>query len=173
MRRVVVICTLVLLVACSTKKVSTEQTDYTKLVSELRERIARYEKRMEVYRDSMVMVKGLLEKSSNVADSVSHLETSYAKSDAAIRGGRLHHSIENKDSIPSVVKYVFIEIEKTDTVFVAKIDTVYKDRNTKIQTVKEKKRFAGDFFYASGCMAWLAVVGAGIWFLYKVKKGER
>ncbi|WP_042367913.1 hypothetical protein [Bacteroides neonati] len=173
MRRVVVICTLVLLTACSTKKVSTEQTDYTKLVSELRERIARYEKRMEVYRDSMVMVKGLLEKSSNVADSVSHLETSYAKSDAAIRGGRLHHSIENKDSIPSVVKYVFIEIEKTDTVFVAKIDTVYKDRNTKIQTVKEKKRFAGDFFYTSGCMAWLAVVGAGIWFLYKVKKGER
>lgn len=171
MRRAVVICMLTLLVACSTQRVSTEQTDYTKLVSELRERIARYEKRMEVYRDSMVMVKGLLEKSSNVADSVSHLETSYAKSDAAIRGGRLHHSIENKDSIPSVVKYVFIEIEKTDTVFVAKTDTLYKDRA--IKTTKEKKRFAGDFFYASGCMAWLAVVGAGIWFLYKVKKGER
>lgn len=171
MRCAVVICMLALLMACSTQKVSTEQTDYAKLVSELRERITRYEKRMEVYRDSMVMVKGLLEKSSNVADSASHLETSYAKSDAAIRGGRLHHSIENKDSIPSVAKYVFIEIEKTDTVFVAKTDTVYKDRA--IKTIKEKKRFAGDFFYASGCMAWMAVVGAGIWFLYKVKKGER
>lgn len=171
MKCAVVICMLALLAACSTQRVSTEQTDYTKLVSELRERIARYERRMEIYRDSMVMVKGLLEKSSNVADSISHLETSYAKSDAAIRGGRLHHSIENKDSIPSVVKYIFIETEKTDTVFAAKTDTVYKDRT--IKTTKEKKRLAGDFFYTSGCMAWLAVVGVGVWFLYKVKKGER
>ena len=92
------------LFSCSTKKVSTEQVDYSRLVSEWRELAARYEKRSEVYKDSLMMVKGLIEKSSNVADSISHLETSYALSDAAIRNGRLYHSIENKDSIPGRVK---------------------------------------------------------------------
>lgn len=164
---------LVSLVSCSTKRVSTELTDYTRLVSELRERVARYEKRVEIYRDSLMLVKGLTEKSSNVADSASHLETSYARSDAAIRGGRLHHSIENKDSVPGQVKYVFVEVEKRDTVFTAKTDTVYRDRKEKTDTVKEKKRFGDSFFYASGWVAWVMVFGAGIWFLYKVKKGER
>jgi hypothetical protein len=47
------------------------------------------------------MMKGLMEKSVNVVDSVSHLETSYARSEAAVRDGKLHHSIENKDSVPA------------------------------------------------------------------------
>lgn len=177
MRKIVGLCVVfvlaVVLVSCSTKKVSTEQTDYTKLVSELRERIAHYEKRVEIYRDSMLLVKGLVEKSSNVADSTSHLETSYALSDAAIRGGRLYHSIENRDSVPGQVKYVFVNVEVHDTLYRARTDTVYIERKEKSKTTVEKKRFGDSFFYASGWLAWIAAFGAGIWFLYKVKKGER
>lgn len=162
------------LFSCSTKKVSTEQVDYSRLVSEWRELAARYERRSEVYKDSLVMVKGLMEKSSNVADSISHLETSYTLSDAAIRGGRLYHWIENKDSIPGRVKYVFIEVEKRDTLWVEKSDTVFIEKKEYKETVKEKKRLGDVFFYTSGWIAWgLALVGCGIWFRYKVKKGEK
>lgn len=175
MRKRVGLCVAFALVlaSCSTKRVSTEQTDYTKLVSELRERIAHYEKRVEIYRDSMLLVKGLVEKSSNVADSVSHLETSYALSDAAIRGGRLYHSIENRDSVPGQVKFVFVNVEVHDTLYRARTDTIYRDRKEKTKTTVEKKRLGDSFFYASGWLAWIAAFGAGIWFLYKVKKGER
>ncbi|WP_455592934.1 hypothetical protein [Bacteroides sp.] len=171
---IAILCAVMCLCGCSTKRVSTQQTDYTKLVSELREMTARYEKEMRVYRDSLLMVKGLVEKSSNVADSASHLETSYAVSDAAIRGGRLHHSIENRDSVPGRVQYVYVSVEKRDTMWREKIDTCYIERKKETQTIKEKKRFGDVFFYISGWVAWIAVVvGAGIWFKYKVKKGER
>lgn len=168
---------LILLIAfslfsCSTKKV-TEQVDYSRLVSEWRELAARYEKRSEVYKDSLMMVKGLMEKSSNLADSISHLETSYALSDAAIRGGRLYHSIENKDNVPGRVKYVFIDVEKRDTLLVFKTDTIYRERVSKTETLKEKRRFEEAFFYASGWVLWVVILGVGIWFLYKVKKNEK
>lgn len=162
-----------LMLSCSTKRVSTEKVDYSRLVSEWRELAVGYEKRSEVYRDSLKMVKGLIEKSSNVADSISHLETSYALSDAAIRGGRLYHSIENKDSVPGRVEYVFIEVEKRDTLLICKADTIYKERARKTETVKERKRFGDAFFYISGWGVWVVILGVGIWFLYKVKKNEK
>lgn len=161
------------LFSCSTKKVSTEQVDYSRLVSEWRELAARYERRSEVYKDSLMMVKGLMEKSSNVADSISHLETSYALSDAAIRGGRLYHSIENKDSVPGRVKYVFIDVEKRDTFLVEKHDTIFVEKKVNKETVKEKKRLGDVFFYTSGWVLWVVILGVGIWFLYKVKKNEK
>lgn len=173
MKILLVLLIAVSLFSCSTKRVSTEQTDYSKLVSEWRELASRYEKRSEVYRDSLMMVKGLVEKSSNVADSVSHLETSYALSDAAIRNGRLYHSIGNKDSIPGQVKYVFIEVEKRDTLRVFKTDTIFRDRTQNMETVKEKRRLGEVFFYTSGWILWVVILGVGIWFLYKVKKNEK
>ena len=169
-----VICLMMCFCACGTRKVSTELTDYRKLVSELKELASSYERRTEVYKDSLMMMRGLMEKSSNITDSVSHLETSYAKSDAAVRGGKLFHSIENKDSIPGRVKYVFIEVEKRDTLWVEKSDTVFIEKKEYKETVKEKKRLGDVFFYTSGWIAWgLALVGCGIWFRYKVKKGEK
>lgn len=161
------------LFSCSIKKVSTEQTDYSKLVSEWRELAAKYEKRTEIYRDSLITMKGLIEKSSNVADSISHLETSYALSDAAIMNGKLYHSIENKDSIPGRVRFVFIEVEKRDTLLVFKTDTAYREKIIKTETVKEKKRLGNEFFYTSGWVLWIVILGVGIWFLYKVKKNEK
>lgn len=160
--------------ACCTKKMSsTELVDYSKLVSEWKELAARYEKRTEVYRDSLEMVKGLVEKSVNVTDSVSLLETSYAKSDAAIRQGRLYHSIENKDSVPGRVKYVFIEVEKRDTIRTERRDMVFREKKLTKEVVKNKGRFAEGFFYVSGWVFWVVLLGVGIWFLYKAKKGKR
>ena len=172
MKKILILCTAVILCACSTRKVSTEQTDYARLASELREMVSRYEKRTEVYRDSLALMKGLAEKSSNLTDSVSHLETSYAMSDAEVRNGRLHHSIENKDSVPGRVKYVFIGTEKRDTVLVERTDTVYREKKVYKETVKEKGFLWNTFFYASGWIAWI-IAGAGIWFRYKVKKNEK
>lgn len=173
MKKILILSTAVALCACSTRKVvSTEQTDYARLASELREMVSRYEKRTEVYRDSLALMKGLAEKSSNMTDSVSHLETSYATSDAEVRNGRLYHSIENKDSVPGRVKYVFIEIEKRDTVLVERTDTVYRKKKVYKETVKEKGLPWNTFFYASGWIAWI-VAGAGIWFRCKVKKNEK
>ena len=77
------------LFSCSIKKVKYGTNGLFKLVSEWRELAAKYEKRTEIYQDSLITMKGLIEKSSNVADSISHLETSYALSDAAIMNGKL------------------------------------------------------------------------------------
>lgn len=172
MKKILILCTAAALCACSTRKVSTEQTDYVRLASELREMVSRYEKRTEVYRDSVALMKGLAEKSSNATDSASHLETSYAMSDAEVRNGRLYHSIENKDSVPGRVKYVFLRMEKRDTVLVERTDTVYRERKVYKETVKEKGLLWNTFFYTSGWIAWV-VSGAGIWFRYKVKKNEK
>lgn len=168
------ICLMMCLYGCQTRKVSSERTDYTKLVSELKELASRYERRTEVYRDSLMMMRGLMEKSSNVADSASHVETSYARSDAAVRGGRLYHSIENKDSVPMVVRFMFINVEKRDTLWRERKETADVVKKENVRTVVEKKRLGEVFFYASGWVAWIvAVAGAGIWFRYKVKKGEK
>lgn len=170
--RVLLLLIAIMLSSCSTKKLSTEQTDYFYLASKWKEMASKYEKRTEIYRDSLLMIKGLIEKSNNVADSLSHLETSYALSDAAIRNGRLYHSIENKDSIPVYIRFVFIELEKRDTLFIEKSDTIYREKKVYKEVVKEKKRFLDTFFYTCGWVAWV-MVGVGIWFRYKVKKGER
>ena len=87
-----------------------------------------------------MMMRGLMEKSSNITDSVSHLETSYAKSDAAVRGGKLFHSIENKDSIPGQVRFVFINVERHDTLWRERTDsaTVEKKEKTPHRTVDRK-----------------------------------
>lgn len=165
---------MVCLCACGTRKVSTEQMDYRRLVSEMKEQASRQERRTEVYRDSLMMMRGLMEVSCEVADSVSHLETSYAKSDAAVRGGRLYHRIENKDSVPGRVRFVFVNVERHDTLWRERTDTMLVEKREKRRTVVEKRRFGEAFFYTSGWVAWIVVAaGAGIWFRYKVKKGER
>lgn len=49
-------------------------------------------------------------------DTVSHLENTYARSDASVSGGLLSHSLE---SIPQIVKVPY-EVTVTDTVYVKK-----------------------------------------------------
>lgn len=176
MKKILIFCLLsVFLFSCSAKRKSVVLTDYSKLASELRELRARSEKRTEIYKDSLALIKGLLERSGNVTDSISHLETSYAKSDASFHGGKLYHSLENKDSIPVNIRYIRIETEVHDTLWMERTDTIYREREKTEETVVEKRRFGGSFFYASGWLAWIAVIiaGGGIWFRYKIKKNER
>lgn len=174
MKWLCIVLVMMLLLGCSVKqKVTSSEVDYKRIASELREMVRAYERRTEVYRDSLVTVRGLLEKSSNVSDSISHLETSYARSDAEIKGGRLYHSIENKDSVPGQIKYVSVDVERHDTIYRERIDTVYVERMKVVEKTVEKKRFMCSFFYTSGWLAWVVLLGGGIWFLYKVKKDER
>lgn len=95
------------------------------------------------------------------------------RSDAEIKGGRLYHSIENKDSVPGQIKYVSVDVERHDTIYRERIDTVYVERMKVVEKTVEKKRFMCSFFYTSGWLAWVVLLGGGIWFLYKVKKDER
>lgn len=171
-RLLFVLCIFFVLFSCSTKQVSTKQTDYSKIVKELRELASHYEKTTEIYRDSLMKVKGLMEKSSNVTDSTSHLETSYSLSDAAIKDGKLYHSIENKDSIPTPIKTIYKKVEVHDTLYINSIDTVYIEKEKDSKVVVQKKRFGENFFYTCGWIASIAVIGTGVWFLYKVKKDK-
>ena len=76
--------------------------------------------------------------------------------------------------VPARVRFIFVRIEKRDTLRVEKADTVYREKSAKTRTVKENKPMFGTFFYTSGWIAWiLVIVGSGIWFRYKVKKGEK
>mgnify|MGYP000140406581 FL=1 len=71
------------------------------------------------------------------------------------------------------MRFVFIEVEKRDTLLVFQTDTAYREKIIKTETVKEKKRLGNEFFYTSGWVLWIVILGVGIWFLYKVKKNEK
>lgn len=171
MRKILFLGVVVLLTACATRKTSTTQVDYYNQMKSLEQLVSRYERLTQVYKDSMMFMRGLSERSSNMADSASHLETSYAMSDARITHGKLHHSIQNKDSVPARVITKIREVEKRDTLYISKSDTVYVEKDRK--QVVEKRRPGDSFFYTSGVTAWILLLSAGIWFLYKVKKGEK
>lgn len=59
-------------------------------------------------------------------DTVSHLENTYARSDASVSGGLLSHSLE---SIPQIIKVPY-EVVVTDTLFIEK---------QAVETIKEVK----------------------------------
>ena len=59
-------------------------------------------------------------------DTVSHLENTYARSDASVSGGMLSHSLE---SIPQIIKVPY-EVVVTDTLFIEK---------QAVETIKEVK----------------------------------
>lgn len=63
-------------------------------------------------RDTVIHTKLVPEYISvTTADSSSHLENSYAESDASIRNGVLHHSLKTKnDSIPVLTKVIHEEV---------------------------------------------------------------
>jgi hypothetical protein len=68
------------------------------------------------YRDRIVVDTATVEIPVEVEkivtrDTLSHLENKYAKSDAMVSGGMLHHSLESK---PQIIK-VPVEVHVTDT----------------------------------------------------------
>lgn len=130
-----------LLIGCKSSKMSVSQIDeYKKQLLESIEKINSLEKESNTYKDSLLFVKGLVEKSSSFGLDSSYLETSYAKSVALInQEGKLKHTLENKDSIPSKIIYQnkYIYKERTDSIYINKIDTIYKTDIKKETIIKE------------------------------------
>lgn len=67
-------------------------------------------------------------------DTVSHLENTYAESDAVVSGGFLHHSLASK---PQVI-YVPVEVPVTDTTTTHNTSAVSEKEETKIEYVEKK-----------------------------------
>ncbi len=67
-------------------------------------------------------------------DTVSHLENTYAKSDAEVSGGFLHHSLSSK---PQVI-YVPVEVAVVDTTTTHSSSAVSEKEETKVEYVEKK-----------------------------------
>lgn len=91
-------------------------------------------------------------------DTASHLENTYAKSDAAVSGGFLSHSLE---SIPQFIK-VPVEVHVTDT--------LYKESTIVEKEVKVEKPLSWAQRLKMRAFWWLlaGVVALSIWTLRKI-----
>ena len=79
-------------------------------------------------------------------DTMSHLENTYAKSDAVVSGGTLSHSLESK---PKIIK-VPVEVHVTDTIKVEKEAQIIEKEVKVEKTLSSWKKFRLDAFW------WLA-----------------
>lgn len=140
------------LIGCKAKKetIYISQTDsLQKEITYLKQTISHLQKEIYIVQDSLIIVKGLNEKSTYEGkDSVSFLETSYAESFASVINGILKHTLQNKDSIPSQQKIEkqLIYIHETDTIFIR--DSIYIDTSKTTdtqQTIVEKESFLDKF----------------------------
>ena len=90
-------------------------------------------------------------------DTSSHLETTYAKSDAVVSEGFLHHSLE---SIPKIIK-VPVEVHVTDT--------LYRESEIKTEYVEVEKKL--NWFQRMKLDAfWWLVLGLGVSLLWIFRK---
>ena len=101
------------------------------------------------YRDRVVHDTATVEipviKEVNVTpDDSSHLENTYAKSDALIRGGLLKHTLETK---PQKIKAP-VEVHVTDTLVVEKeAQTIYKEVKVEKELTWWQKFRMGSFWW--------------------------
>jgi hypothetical protein len=111
----------ILLSGCRSTKETIERNDSTRVE-------IRYKK---IFVPDTVLVPIPAQSSSVITeDSTSHLETDYAVSDAAIKDGKLHHSLANKPQKKPVE--IMKEIEQKDSI-------VYrKERLTITKTITKK-----------------------------------
>lgn len=92
-------------------------------------------------------------------DTVSHLENTYAKSDAIVSEGYLHHSLESK---PQYIK-VPVEVHVTDT--------LYKDAEIRTETEYVEKRLSWWQKFSIDAFWWLVgvvVLALLLWTFRKV-----
>lgn len=140
-----------LLIGCKTSKISTSELEeiYQQRLLESITKIQSLEKEKTTYKDSLLYIKGLIEQSSSFGLDSSYLETSYARSLALIdKEGKLHHNLENKDSIPSriIFQEKYIYKDRIDSVFINKTDTIYQTK-IKEEVKIEKLKFLDKFKY--------------------------
>jgi hypothetical protein len=82
----------------------------------------RYEERHVTVFDTVPVTLPQESSITQTLDTVSHIETSVAESDAWITpGGVLHHTLKNKPSLPVVIPH--------DTVYLRHDSIVYKERD--------------------------------------------
>lgn len=136
---------LVLCLASCSPRVITE----TKTVIEYRDRIVTDTAVVEI----PVEVEKIVTR-----DTTSHLENTYAKSDAMVSEGFLHHSLE---SIPQYIK-VPVEVHVTDT--------LYKEAEIRTETVEVEKPLSWWQMFRMDAFWWLlgAVVLLLLWTFRKL-----
>lgn len=145
MRKVAVILAVIVAVfACSPKVIVQKE-----VITEYRDRIVHDTATVEI----PVEVEKIVTK-----DTASHLENTYAKSDALVSGGFLHHSLE---SIPQIIK-VPVEVHVTDT--------LYKEAEIHTETVEVEKPLTWWQKFRIGAFWWLvgAVVLLLLWTFRKL-----
>ena len=102
--KVIIICIAVALVICWAAACSPKIVERVVTEIEYRDRVVRDTATFEV----PVEVEKVV-----TCDTMSHLENTYAKSDAVVSNGFLHHSLESK---PTIIK-IPVEVHVTDTVW--------------------------------------------------------
>lgn len=145
MRKVAVILAVIVAVfACSPKVIVQKE-----VITEYRDRIVHDTATVEI----PVEVEKIVTK-----DTASHLENTYAKSDAVVSEGFLHHSLE---SIPQIIK-VPVEVHVTDT--------LYKEAEIHTETVEVEKPLTWWQKFRIGAFWWLvgAVVLLLLWTFRKL-----
>ena len=129
-------------ISCATPKVITKtETVYKDSVRvEVHERIVHDTVEVEI---PLIVEKIITE------DDSSHLENAFAKSDASIRNGKLHHSLETKPQ--TVAKPVAIPVADTTTTHTS--TAIEKSEDTKIEYVeKELSWFRKTEIYGFWCL---------------------
>lgn len=129
--------------ACSPKIIYQKET-----VVEYRDRIVHDTARVEI----PVEVEKIVTK-----DTVSHLENTYARSDAMVSQGLLHHSLESK---PQIIE-VPVEVHVTDT--------LWKEQEIKTEYVEVEKQLTWWQKMKQDTWWWLviAVIGLLVWIFRK------
>ena len=142
MKRIAII--LLLLTACSPKVV-----EKVVIETEYRDRV--------VHDTAVVEIQKEVEKIVT-KDTVSHLENTYAKSDAMVSGGMLHHSLESR---PQFIK-VPVEVHVTDT--------LVKEAEIRTETEYVEKPLSWWQSFKIGAFWWLcaAVVALLLWTFRKL-----
>lgn len=113
-------------ISCSPKTITQVRTEYRdSVVVEVRERLVRDTVSVEI----PVEVEKVVTR-----DTVSHLENTYAKSDAVVSDGFLHHSLSSK---PQVI-YVPVEVPVSDTTTTHSTSAISEREETKIEYVEKK-----------------------------------
>ncbi len=140
---------------CSPKVITQVRTEYRDSVRvEVHERLVRDTVSVEI----PVEVEKVVTR-----DTVSHLENTYAKSDAMVSGGFLHHTLSSK---PQVID-VPVEVPVTDTTTVHNSASVSEKEETTIKYVeKELTWWQKTQMYGFRCMLLFAI----LYFLWKYRK---
>jgi len=123
---------LMMFVGCSPKVIVQKE-----VVTEYRDRIVHDTTQVEIpYEVEKIVTK----------DTASHLENTYAKSDAVVSGGLLSHSLESK---PQIIK-VPVEVHVTDT--------IVKEAEIRTETVEVEKPLSWWQKFRIGAFWWLCAI---------------